>query len=69
MSAVLDTDLSEPMEELHLLLTEVQRLVHHEPGDCLPAARVCGAPLIMTVIMTVMMMTVIMMMILTSYVT
>ena len=68
MSALLDTDLSQPVEELHLLLTEVQRLVHHEPGDRLPAARVGGAPLIMRVMMTGI-MTVIIMMILTSYVT
>ena len=65
MSALLDTDLSEPVEELHFLLAEVQRFVHHEPGDRLPAARVGGAPLIMRVVMV----TVIIMMILTSYVT
>ena len=55
------------MEELHLLLAEVQRLVHHEPGDRLPAARVGGAPLIMTVIMRLIMRLI--MMSLTSYVT
>ena len=38
--------LSEALEHLHLLLAEIQRLVHDNPGDCLPAAGVGGATLI-----------------------
>ena len=38
--------LSEALEHLHLLLAEIQRLVHDNPGDCLPAAGVGGAALI-----------------------
>ena len=37
--------LPQTVEQLHLLLAEVERLVHHGPGDGLPAARVGGAPL------------------------
>ena len=51
-------DLPQPVEQLHLLLAEVQRLVHHQPGDRLPAARVGGAPLVMTVRGVMTMMTV-----------